>query len=148
MVAEAYPEYRGQFTCFGFDWLGRQFATEANRGDAHDPDVVIIQPGAGDILETPFAFSVFHDDAMVDYVEDVLALSFFDEWRDGHREVLQFDQCVGYSKPLFLGGQDEVSNLEVADIEVYWTIMGQLRLALMGLPEGTKVSDVRIEEIQ
>lgn len=36
------------------------------------------------------------------------------------------DKCVGYKVPLFLNGEDNISNLELSDIEVYWGIMGQM----------------------
>ena len=32
LVADAFPELAGRLACFGYDWLGRQFATDAARG--------------------------------------------------------------------------------------------------------------------
>lgn len=31
-VNAAYPEFQGKLICFGFDWLGRQFALDPSRG--------------------------------------------------------------------------------------------------------------------
>jgi len=47
---------------------------------------------------------------------------------------------MGYRKPLFLGGSDEVENLEVSDLDVYWHIMGQIIRKTKGLPQGTPCS--------
>jgi hypothetical protein len=43
---------------------------------------------------------------------------------------------------LFLGGQDVVENLEVSDLEVYWSICGQLRRGALRLPQGTAINEV------
>lgn len=51
----------------------------------------------------------------------------------------KFTQCVGYKRPLFLGGKDAVENLELSEVEVYWHLMGQLIRQAKGLPVGTPV---------
>ena len=48
--------------------------------------------------------------------------------------------CFGYQLPLFLGGEDALANLELSDLDVYWTFMDQLRLQAMGLAEGTPIT--------
>ena len=55
---------------------------------------------------------------------------------------LAFDQCAGYKVPLFLGGEDSIHNLELSDIEVYWSLMAQLRLATIDLAPGTRISEI------
>ena len=40
--------------------------------------------------------------------------------------MLKHSECVGYKVPIYLNGKDEVSNLEVSDMEVYWGIMAPL----------------------
>ncbi len=47
--------------------------------------------------------------------------------------------------PLFLGGADEVGNLELSDMEVYWDMTSQLWEAVRDLPEGTKIGNVMYE---
>lgn len=36
-----------------------------------------------------------------------------------------YGQCIGYKVPLFLGGKDDVSNLELSDLDVYWYAISQ-----------------------
>ncbi|MFI5729195.1 T6SS immunity protein Tdi1 domain-containing protein [Kribbella sp. NPDC051587] len=126
-VDAAFPEFRGRFEVFGFDWLGRQFATDRARGEALDPEVMIVEAGTGEALEVPVPFSKFHDEELVDYSEEALAVSFYLQWQSQTPSPLEFGQCVGYQVPLFLGGKDQVENLELMDIEIYWDIMGRLR---------------------
>jgi hypothetical protein len=87
-------------------------------------------------------FSQFHDRELVDYGEEALARSFFDLWRASRGQSPALAECVGYRRPLFLGGRDSIDNLELSELDVYWTIMGQLRRQARGLPEGTPISEI------
>ena len=126
LVSDAFPGLRTRVSCFAFDWLRRQFATDSEGGAWSDHEVVMLEPGTGQVLEVPVPFSRFHDEELVDYTEAALAVSFFELWSAKHPSVLGFDECAGYRIPLFLGGSDDVQNLELSDIDVYWTIVGQL----------------------
>ncbi|KGN35043.1 hypothetical protein N802_02070 [Knoellia sinensis KCTC 19936] len=142
LVREAFPEFAGRLSCFGYDWLGRQFATDSGRGKDGDPEVMLFEPGSGEALEIPVPFSRFHDEELIDYTEEALARSFFDEWRRSGGQAPKIAECVGYQRPLFLGGDDAVANLEISDLDVYWTIMGQFRRQAKGLPKGTPITAV------
>jgi Domain of unknown function (DUF1851) len=74
-----------------------------------------------------------------------LAASFFASWARANPELLPLGamQCAGYKVPLFLGGKDSVDNLEIVDLEVYWSLSGQLREGTMVLPPGTSVRQVK-----
>ncbi|HEY8719031.1 T6SS immunity protein Tdi1 domain-containing protein [Pengzhenrongella sp.] len=114
------------------DWLGRQFSLDASRGTRDDPEVLLFDVGAGETLEIPTAFSAFHETELTEYTDAALASEFFEQWLRGHPEPVRFDQCVGYQVPLFLGGADELGNLGRTDLDVYWTLTGQLRVAALG----------------
>lgn len=132
LVSAAYPDFEGRIACFGMDWLGRQFSLDPTRGRTDDPEVLLFDVGAGEALEIPVAFSRFHDEELVDYTDAALASEFFERWLHGDPDPIAFDQCVGYRVPLFLGGADELVNLEMTDLDVYWTITGQMRIATLG----------------
>jgi hypothetical protein len=129
-VAAAFEKFGNGVSCFGFDWLGRQFAADY-RDPVPDPPVVVFEPGTGEVLEIPVPFSRFHDDELVEQGDAALALTFFERAQAAGLQV-SFDQCAGYRVPLFLGGKDEVENLDVIDLDVYWTIHGQLIRQLGG----------------
>jgi hypothetical protein len=140
-VAEAFA-WRGDFACFAFDWLGREFAVNLSNLRLNDPPVLLFEPGTGEVLEIPVPFSEFHDDELVNYGDAALARGFFQAWREATNVDLRFSQCAGYRIPLFLSGTDTVDNLEVSDRDVYWEIMGQLRSGAMAQRAGTPIDGV------
>lgn len=100
----------------------------------------MFEPGTGEALQVPANVRTFHE---VDVREDedaALAANLYAGWRDSGGAEPAYDQCIGYKKPLFLGGEDDISNQELSDLEVYWHIMGQLIAKVKGLPPGTPVN--------
>lgn len=134
LVDAAYPDFTGRVACFGMDWLGRQFSLDTTRGTPENPEVLLfdVDVGAGEALEIPTPFSAFHDEELTEYTDGALASEFFEQWLRAHPDSIAFDQCVGYTIPLFLGGADDLGNLELIDLDVYWTLTGQLRTAAIG----------------
>ncbi|WP_255769136.1 T6SS immunity protein Tdi1 domain-containing protein [Pseudarthrobacter sulfonivorans] len=143
-AAFAFPALKAPLLCFGFDWLGRQFALDFRRGSAEKPGVVLLEPGTGEALEVPVAFSDFHDYALFRYRDSCLFPEALEDWCAGGGPAPEFNQCIGYKTPLFLGGSDDESNLELTDIDVYWSIMGQLIVATRDLPDGASISSLGI----
>ncbi len=99
----------------------------------------MFEPGTGDALEIPCSIDTFHDEELIEYGDAALASDFHKRWLDDGGSAPGYGQCVGYKKPLFLGGADELINLEMSDIDVYWHLMGQLILKAKGLPPGTPI---------
>jgi hypothetical protein len=148
LITEAFPPFAARAYPFAFDWLGRQFALDEGRKEAGEPLVLILEPGTGQALEVPLPFSTFHDEELVDYHDAALATDFFAAWAQDHPAELPLpaDRCAGYRVPLFLGGKDVVDNLEVVDVEVYWSICGQLRQGTRTLPAGTSINEISSRE--
>jgi hypothetical protein len=105
---------------------------------------LLLEPGTGEALEIPFSFARFHEQ-LDELREPALAASFFASWARANPEVLPLGamQCAGYKVPLFLGGKDSVDNLEIVDVEVYWSLSGQLCERTRVLPPGTSVTQVK-----
>lgn len=119
IIRKSYPRYNGKLDIFGFDWLGRIFAVDIER-DA----VLLFEPGTGEVLDIQVSFIDFHNAEIPKSHNACLASSYFNEWYEANnRYTLDYNQCVGYKVPLFLGGVDEIGNLEISDMEVYWEIM-------------------------
>lgn len=129
-VELAFPPFGGRVTCFGYDWLGRVFATDTARTEDGGPGVVMFEPGTGQSLEIPCNIGSFHNEELIDYADAALATEFYDQWRDSGGPPPSRLQCMGYKKPLFLNGKDNIANLELSDLDVYWHIMGQLILKI------------------
>lgn len=131
---------------FAVDWLGRQYgarsSSETDDGDAA-PVVVIADIGTGfydaDVAPLDEFIGVLGSDA----APVVLGAERYAAWRQTHgAPQLDVDQCLGYAHPLFLGGPDSLANLELSDISVYWTVIGQVFATTRDLPAGTRVSRV------
>ena len=144
LVAEAFPEFAGRVCPFGYDWLGRQFAVDVGRIVVGQPQVLLLEPGTGEALDVPASFAAFHDEVLIEYPDAALATEFFEIWSSANGDNLPLSrgQCVGYRIPLFLGGQDAIENLELTDMQVYWSICGQLRSGALSLPPGTSINEV------
>jgi hypothetical protein len=141
-VAEAFPSFSNSVVSFAYDWLGRMFALDANRREGNLPAVVMFEPGTAEALEIPCNLLTFHEIELIRYREAALAGDFHKQWLAKNRIMPKYDQCIGYKKPLFLSGQDTVENLELANLDVYWTLCGQLIQSTRGLPTGTRIGKI------
>lgn len=146
LAIDAFPELSGRITCFGADWLGRQFALDSARVADGKQLVLLLEPGTGEALEIPANYSSFHTDELVHHADAAVANSFYRAWRLAGGLAPAYDQCVGYKIPLFLGGEDKVSNLELCTFETYWGMSTQLLAQVRRLPEGEPIGRVTIDK--
>src|SRR5262249_14537946 len=126
IAAEALPAFRQRILCFGADWLGRMFALDFARNIDGQFLLLMLEPGTGQALEIPTTFVDFHNQELVQYQNEALALDYYKAWQASGGALPAFEQCLGYRKPLFLNASDTIENLEISDMEVYWSIAGQL----------------------
>ena len=122
IVSDAFSEFKERIQCFGYDWLGRQFSLDKSRIVDGQPQILMFEPGTGEVLEITCDFMQFHDDEIPNYHEVCLASEFFNDWKKINKIKLTEKSCAGYKIFLFLGGDDSVENLETSDMEVYWNI--------------------------
>jgi hypothetical protein len=144
IVLSGFPSFSGRITCFGIDWLGRVFALDTERLEDGRPSVVMFEPGTAEVLELPCNIESFHESELIQYQEEALAQGFHQRWLESGGVPPEITQCIGYMKPLFLGGSDKVENLEVSDLDVYWTTTVQLIQKTRGLLLGTSIDKVSI----
>ena len=81
----------------------------------------------------------FQNDELTGFGEAVLASNLHKEWLACGGVEPAYMECIGFKKPLFLGGGDDLENLELSDLDVYWHLMGQLIVKTRHLPPGTPV---------
>jgi hypothetical protein len=130
--AFSWPLYRNRLIVFAYDWLGRQIALDIARKHQGEPLVSIFEPGTGELLEVPATFSGFMQKTVIDQADAALADEFHRNWRQSGGRAPAVTQCVGYKRPLFVGGEDVVANLELSDMDVYITVCGQLYARYVG----------------
>ena len=136
----AFPEFGNGLVCFGYDWLGRAFALDTRRSEAGQPGILMLDLGAGEALEIPANLLEFHEGLLLEDDDVALASKFHRMWLKAGGVVPTHDRCIGYKIPLFLGGKDEIENLEESDLDVYWHIIGQVLIQVRDLPPGTVIS--------
>lgn len=124
VVNEAYPEFKGEFKLFGYDWLGRMFGIS---GQKNNEKVLMFEIGTGEVLEIPCNFLDFLNEEIPLYSDACLAATFYNKWLRKKRKAVSYGRCIGYKVPLFLGGQDVIKNLEESDLEVYWYVVTEVK---------------------
>jgi len=143
-MIEVFPELNRRIICFAYDWLGRHFAIDFARQKNNNPLILLLEPGAGESMQIPVSIIDFHNDELVNYTNDALAIDFFEEWFGKNNKEIKPHKCIGYKIPLFLGGTDTIDNLELIDIDVYLHLCGQLRQKAIALPDGTIIHNITI----
>lgn len=146
IASGAFPEFRGHILCFSSDWLGRIFALNKTKKVAGQYQIVMLELGTGLALDIPVNFEDFHNAELVDFANEALATQFYRDWLKHGGAPPRFGECVGYRTPLFLGGKDVVDNLEVIDMYVYWTLTAQILAKTRSLPDGTRISGIRLAD--
>lgn len=143
--AEAlFPELEGRLACFGYDWLGRQFALDRQRRQGKKHLVLLLDPATAEALEIPATVASLHTEELVHNAEAALALDFYADWREatGDDDFLEPHECVAYDVPLFLGGEDDVTQLGRIDMAAYWSVATGLRQGTLRLRRGTTIHDL------
>lgn len=142
-AAAAFPDLRGRVTVFGADWSGRLFAADAHRvDDSGEQRVLVLDPGTGQVHESPSTVAEMHTWELLEQPHALLQQPGYEKWRlaADDEQPLSPHECVGYSVPLFLGGEDDPSNQERTDLDVYWHLTGQLLAQAPGAAAITSVT--------
>lgn len=137
LVFEYFKKYKGKSYVFGFDWMGRQFALTES---VNKTIILMLDPATAEVFELEASIEEFFNIDLVEGKEDLLEEKKFLKVKNNTVENLRFDHCIGFVKPLFLGGKDEVANLEDSDMEVYWELSYQIYCKSKKLPPGTLIN--------
>lgn len=143
-AAEVFLDRALQFQCFGADWMGRQFALDQGRMIKGDPQVAILDPATGEIFEIPCGYREFHEIEMIKYPNETVEYDRFKQWLSSGGVAPKYGECIGFRVPLFLGGKDAFDNLEVVDLDVYWSISGQILAQTRDLAIGTRIGGISV----
>ena len=119
IVASCFPTYEGLIIVMSYDWMGRIFAIENS-----SQKVILFEIGSGDVYDTDADVLDFHDNLIAEHPEECLISELFAEWRKLNNNIsLKSTDCVSYKVPLIMGGNDELENLDLCDMDVYWEIL-------------------------
>jgi hypothetical protein len=126
------------------DWNGRQYLT---LDESDDPMVYRADLGFGEFAELAER-SVF-DAALSNNADEVLERPLFERFREQTGALpsgLAPTDCVEFTRPLYLGGADDVSNMAVIDLDVHWTLGSQIYAQVRDLPPGTPIGNITISD--
>ena len=143
-VTKMFPEYKGRFELFGYDWMGRCFAVTSLGAD--DEKILVFDPSTLEVSDIQLTFMDFINKAIPAAANECFSADAFINWYNTYGIELKYLNCLGNKVPLFLGGNDELDNMELSDMDVYWHILGQTAAKLKNEAEGTVIEEFTIEE--
>jgi hypothetical protein len=142
LTFEYFKKFKCNSYCFAFDWIGRQYAVNYNNGNTM---ILMLDPATAEAFELITDIESFLNDNVDDFKHDILEFERFKILSKKVKSTLQFDQCFGFKRFLFLGGNDEDDNYELNDMEVYWELNYQIYNKTKNLPAGTLIGNISIK---
>ena len=140
-LIEGFPEFAGRAVPVAIDWLGRVFAVDRGRPQG----LLLVEPGSGEAFEIDDSFAEFLDRSLVDDPE-LLEVDLYEGWLAAGGPAPPAGACIGFKLPLFLGGVGSLDNLELTDLDVYWSLSAQLRRVTRDLPPGTTIGGFTVSD--
>lgn len=61
--------------------------------------------------------------------------------------ILKKDQVYSFRTPLSMGGEFGIENIEIADVEIHFSITGQIECQIADIPVGTAITGIRIDRM-
>jgi hypothetical protein len=113
--------------------------------DTEDDSIHFLDVGAGDlrqVAQTPEQFNGLLADR--DFVVNHFAVEMISDLKRNGR-TLEQGKIFSFKKPPVLGGDYVLANIEPTDIEVHFSLNGQIHEKASKLPPGTKVKGVTIK---
>jgi hypothetical protein len=131
---QTFLHLKGSALCFGFDWLGRQFALDLERMIDGEPGVLLIDFVERNAYEIDDTFRDLHNVVFIEKPDSALDANVFAEWAPENPQSLPLSrrQIVGYRVPLTLGGQHEIANMVIEEMEVSLELDRQIQDAIRG----------------
>lgn len=136
---EMFPDFEIEFILFGYDWLGRFYAT-----NKLENIIYVFDPSTNDVLELEDKFANFINETLPQNANDILAVKLYKKWLRKNTKP-SYASCIGYKVPLFLGGKDNMSNYEESDLEVYWSLSAQIISQIKNQADGTIIDSLSIK---
>ncbi len=119
---------------------GDIFVEDTRNGTIHFLNVSV--PEFSPVAATKQAFEKLL--AEPSFVEDYLHPDRVEMLR-GNRLVLKENQIYSFRKPLSLGGQITTKNIEITDVEVHFSLAGQIESQVFNIPVGNPITGIKID---
>jgi hypothetical protein len=119
--------------------IGDAFVQDGETGAVYFLDTV--EGALSEVSSDGEGFSALFGDR--DFVMQYLAVSLVAPLLSAGKKPAR-GKLLSFKKPPVLGGEYESGNLEEADIEVHFSMLGQIWAQVSQLPEGTPISSIEL----
>jgi hypothetical protein len=107
LISNYFPKYTGKILPFGFDWMGRQFCIDKVNGKL----IFMFDPATAEDFEVHTTLVEFlNSDLVNDRDNTVSETQFHEALQYLGLSKIQYHECLGYKIPLFLSGEDKITN--------------------------------------
>lgn len=104
--------------CFASNWQGNMYCV-----NALNSKIIYFDPATVEFFEAEFSIEDFFNEVLVDDEYDIIFEDYFVEAKNIKKfDFIDYDKSIGHIIYLHLGGEDQVSNLEIVDTEVLWSL--------------------------
>lgn len=125
-IFHMYPQLKGNIIPFGYDWLGRIFSKFVNDSSLKQ-SVTFAFPFEEQVLTIPVDIVSFHNEILISQKIPALESVMFDDFLQRKKlSSIARNECGALVKPFFLGGNFSIDNMELMDMDVYWTLSSQM----------------------
>ncbi len=122
-IVEAFPKFVNKFEPFAFDWLGRFFAVKIQEDD--EPGIFMFDLSLNRCVLIPENLVDFLNEELTTHANVSLDIECFYDWRTTNPPIA-YEDCVGYIIPMFDGGVDDVTNVQLTSMKEYWEVFTEL----------------------
>jgi hypothetical protein len=120
---------------------GDAFVQDTENGTIHWLDV-----GEGKLNQIAKSFEEFSLQLQnTDYVVEYFSVQMIGDLAQA-KKSLDKGQIFSLVNPYVLGGEYRLDNIGVSDIEVHFSILGQIHQQVHNLPKGTPINSIKINE--
>lgn len=123
-VIGSFSMFGESLSLFGHDWQGNCFGIIQD--EKKSDEVILFEVGTGEVLSMGCSFEDFINNEIRINSDACLASPFYEKWLKNGGSTSKYGRCIGYKVPLFMGGEDNITNLEESDMDVYWSVLSQL----------------------
>lgn len=120
-ITTAFPKFADKFCPFAYDWQGRFYCIRISE-EEEEPAIYMFNIGHKEALLIPVDLLEFLDVEIPEYSKATFEIDGFNEWIE-YNPPIEYDECVGYITPVFLGGEDNISNLQIVNMADYWDML-------------------------
>ena len=141
ILSQYFNKDANSFLSFAHDWMGIHYCVSRNTNEF----IYLFDPATFEVFYMDKNLFDFHNNILCDSKIRNLAADFFEaalNYLDF--KSVDYQKCLGFETPLFLGGKEDITNYKIYDLDFYWDIEYQLHAQIKNLEDGNDIKNVYI----